>query len=235
MRQREPRLQSRSTPVRCLDDDRRLRKPRHHGVAQPKRLACGLSVREEGRDDRALASDLFLERGVLRRIAAGDPGTDYRDAPAAASQCGPVSRGIDPGCQARDDRVPAVYEFLREVAGGTDALRGGGSRADDGDRSRVGGVEPALEEDQRRAIVNLAEVRGVIGVEHRKKLKPSVRPEPNLLLDRVEAVPREQAALRVQDRERAARILDQLRISMHGSLRARSSATTAADSADELT
>lgn len=144
-----------------------------------------------------------------------------------------VRGAVDPLGEPAHDRVARGDEAGGDRASGVEAARRRAARADDGDRALVLGAEPAANEEERGPVVDRAEVDGVVVAEHGDEAHALLLPGRDLVADRVEIGRGGLLLLReederlvlvgidvatLQDRERAARSLGELRVVVPGAI-----------------
>src|SRR6185437_3750776 len=162
-------LHARAARLRRLDDHARQSHAGHHGVAHRERPSAWRRVRPELRDDRALADESPLKRRVLRRVGSPESGAYNGERSAFASEGGGMGGCVDARGQAGRDREAAVHEVLRDPARDRPSAIGRLSRADDRDGASVLTPQFARDEDERRPVVDSAQILRVVLVEDREQ------------------------------------------------------------------
>ena len=160
MGQREPRLHPGAAPFRCLDHHRPSAESRHHRVAHregpPTSAACPARSARGRRGPRRCAAG-------TRRSRAGTPAAGLCRSPrwsGRAVRAPPREQPYRSLRPVRRRRYSRRQRCPPHTGRERKALRGGTARADDRDRPVIAGVKLAGDEQQRGAIVNLAQIRG---------------------------------------------------------------------------
>ena len=171
----EPGLHARAATVRGLDDHRRERVAAHHRVAHREGRLRRRRAGQELRDEEALRRDLLLQRGILRRVRRSMPvpmTATVRPPAASAAVCAAVSMPAARPLMTGHRSPRAPQRVLRLV----DALGRRVPGPDDGDRRRIALISGSAHEEDRRALVDHAEVRRVLRVEDGDHPDPGALP-----------------------------------------------------------
>ena len=127
-----------------------------------------------------------------------------------------MCRGVDSLRKPGRDREPGLDQVRRDVPRRVDSAPCGAARSDHGDRPRVLGRQLASDKDQRRPVVDGAQVLGVPVVEDGQQPHPAVFPLGDLLFGGLElvrlGVEESGLALFFENLDGASSVLDQLRI-----------------------
>ena len=104
------------------------------------------------------------------------------ESPSAVS----CAQTVDSVGEPADDRVPGLDKSFGDLPRGVEAACRRLARADDGDRALVRREQRSAGEEERRPIVDRAEVDRVVVVEHGDERHPLRFPRVDLVRDRVE-------------------------------------------------
>ncbi len=124
--------------------------------------------------------DLDGQLSVLGRVNLVQPIGQHGDRPAAALECAMMGRGIDPACQARDNREPGPRQGRGQALGDAHPVRSAPPRADERDGELVALLERPLGIEQWRWVGYFQEWRRIALITPRNELDSGTAAELDL-------------------------------------------------------